>query len=286
MINFLFDLRLFDGAATDGESSGDTSTEQINGTSAIDDNGEVIDPKQTDIDYDSKFEEMIKGEYKNAFTKRTQDIINRRFKQSKENEAKLAEYEDTVKPLLTKYGVSDLSGLKSAIESDDSMWEEAAYNEGMTVDQYKEMTNLRIQNERYQQNEQQRIIQEQTNAKVAEWRKQAENIKAYYPDFDLDSEVANNLEFKRFIQSGIPADHAYFVMHMDDVMHQQSNASAAVAEKKVLDNIRAKGSRPSENGISAQNPVKSSIDVSKLTPQERKEFAKKAQMGETISFRK
>ena len=67
---------------------------------------------------------------------------------------------------------------------------------------------------------------------------------------------------------------------MDDFL---SKATAQV-EKTVTDNIRARGARPQENGAAPKSAVVVKDDVSKLTPADRAEIARRAAMGETITF--
>jgi len=55
-------------------------------------------------------------------------------------------------------------------------------------------------------------------------------------------------------------------------------------EKAVVDNIRARGSRPSENGTSSQSAFIVKDDVSKLSKEDRRNIAKRVMMGEKITI--
>ena len=55
-------------------------------------------------------------------------------------------------------------------------------------------------------------------------------------------------------------------------------------EQLVTDNIRAKGSRPLENGTSQQGAFIVKNDVNALTKEDRAEIARRVRRGEVISF--
>ena len=75
-------------------------------------------------------------------------------------------------------------------------------------------------------------------------------------------------------------EQAYKVLHMDDFLSK----ATAQAEKTITNNIRARGARPQENGAAPKSAVVVKDDVSKLTPADRAEIARRAAMGETITF--
>ena len=60
--------------------------------------------------------------------------------------------------------------------------------------------------------------------------------------------------------------------------------SAKVNSSKDEERLLSQKRRPVENGLSAQSPAIIKTDVSKLTPEQRALIAKRAAMGETITF--
>lgn len=99
-----FDLQLFgDG----GESGDGNSADAVQGS----DGG-------TDTDTDNEFAALIKGKYKDAFTRKTQSIINKRFKETKILEEYKARSESVFQTLGAKYGLApdDLEGILACVE--------------------------------------------------------------------------------------------------------------------------------------------------------------------------
>jgi hypothetical protein len=88
----------------------------------------------------------------------------------------------------------------------------------------------------------------------------------------------------RLLQNGIDVKTAFETIHHDEILSGAMMQTAEAVRKNVTDSIKARGLRPSENGINAQAGVIVKNDVSKLTPQDRAEIARRARMGETIKF--
>ena len=112
-----------------------------------------------------------------------------------------------------------------------------------------------------------------------ELKKQIELAKEAYPDFDFEQEIKNP-EFVRLIKVGVNVKEAYEVVNIDSIIDKNSKN----AEKKVVDSIRAKSSRPAENGSEGGSGILLSGNASKLTRKERADLAKRAAKGEKISF--
>ena len=231
------------------------------------------------------FDDLIKGEYKDIYTQRTQEMINRRFKETKGLQDQVSKSQPVIDMLMSKYKVenNDLDALTKAIENDDAYWSEAADEAGMSVSQYKEFQKLQRENKELMEEQRQREGEARANAQVQAWYQQGEALKQTFPNFNLETE-SQNPEFIRLLQSGLPVEHAYKVIHMDEIVTDAMRTTAAAAEKRVVQNVRAKGSRPPENGTIAQSAFTIKDDVSKLTKEDRAEAVRRARMGESIVF--
>lgn len=231
------------------------------------------------------YNELINGEYKDLYTHDTQQIINKRFRETKNMEAKIAEHQPLMDLLAQRYGVEDgdIGKLTKAIENDNAYWSQAAEEAGMTVDQYKAFTRLQRENKALVEAQQRRQNQDMAMQTLQQWTADAENIKAKYPGFNLDAESENPM-FVSMLKSGVPMEHAYRVLHMDEIVSEAMVTSAAQAEKRVVENVRAKGARPAENGVAAQSAFIVKDDVSKFSRKDRAEIARRALRGETITL--
>lgn len=231
------------------------------------------------------FNDLIKGEYKDQFAEYTQQLINRRFKETKQMESRLQEQDQVMQLLAGKYGVDgkDAKALLSAINQDDAFFEDEAAKAGLSVKQYKEMRRLQADNQALQRQVQESKMQQQAQETYAQWMREAEQVKQLYPEFDLRQELQND-QFGRLLRVGISVQNAYQAIHNDELMQRgmmaASNSAAAAAAKT----IQAQRGRPAENGANAGGAVNFKPDVHKLTAKERRELAQRAMRGETISL--
>ena len=86
------------------------------------------------------------------------------------------------------------------------------------------------------------------------------------------------------LRAGVPVQHAYEVVHMDQIKAGVAAMQAKATEKQVVDGIRAKGARPQENGTTSQGAFIVKDDVSKLSKRDRAEIIRRAARGEHIEF--
>ena len=309
---FGMNLRLFDGGAAAGASAGGEAGGSAAGSNAgfadqnkpekvvygIQDNEPAetetqeaetktkddAKPAQSDpVDKGKAFEDMIKGEFKDQFDARVKQILDRRFKDVGELTKFKNESQEILDIMYAKYGVKDLKSLHKAVQEDDSYFEEAAEAENLSVEQYK--YKLKLEKENAEKDKQLQEIQRRENANraYAEWQRQSESLKTRYPNFSLETEAANP-QFVKLLQNGIDVKTAYETVHHDEILSGAMMQTANAVRKNVTDSIKARGLRPSENGINAQAGVIVKNDVSKLTPKDRAEIARRARMGETIKF--
>lgn len=203
----------------------------------------------------AEFEALIKGKYKKQFSEKVQSIIRRRLKE--------------VKNL-------DNTAKKEINEKVD--------NENMKNSNAEEkyagiIKRLMVENSFLKKDRESRLRDAGKSALSERLRTQAEEAKAAYPEFDIAKELENP-EFGRLIRSGVSVKNAYEVMNIDRIMEDKVKDT----EKKVLETIRLKGSRPVENGSETGGGILLSNNISKLGKKERAELARRAARGEKIEF--
>jgi hypothetical protein len=247
--------------------------------------------QQAAVDPDKAFEQLIKGEYKDAFAKRTQRIIDDRFKHAKGLEAQVQQMEPMLQMLAERYGLEDPKDLKAimkAMEDDDGYYEEEAMRRDMSVAQLKQMKQMERENAQFKRAQAEQERQQNADRIYQGWLQQSEQVKQAYGNFDLRSEIGNPETGERFmglLRSGIDVKTAYEVIHKDDIIGGAMAYTAQQTEKRVTDSIRARGMRPTENGSSGNAAaVVRKADVNTLSRKDRDEIARRVMRGERISF--
>lgn len=229
------------------------------------------------------FNDLINGEYKDLYQENFQQVFDRRFKQVKGMEADLAAQKPILDKLMARYGVDDVAKLDKALTEDTEYWERVAEEHGMTVEQYHAMQKLERENAELKAIRQRQIGQQQFRQQIDDWYRQADKVKEIYPSFDFKTE-AQNPEFLSLLRNGNSVEHAYKVLHFDELTQNAARVAAQTADAQAQARMKQKSSRPSENGTSSQSAAIVRNDVSTLTRKERAEIARRVQRGETIKF--
>lgn len=263
-----------------------TSEEQTDAGAAVGTKAEGASPEapeETQEDRQKAYQDLVRGKYKDLFAADTQRIINQRFKETKTQQETLAKQGEVLDMLMSRYNVNDLDGLKSALDNDDTIWESAADDAGMTVKQYKEFAKIQRENREFRARQLEFETQRKADEIIQRWNAEAEALRQKFPQFDLNVETQNP-QFTNMLQHGVPVETAYKAIHLDDIVTEAMKTTAQAAEKRVVDNVRAKGSRPVENGLSSTSTFTVKNDVTKLNKADRAEVARRALNGEMISF--
>lgn len=317
-----FDIRLF-GEEPSGDAAGGVSEPAVSGgavgsAESVSSDADGQSFSGGDTDPDSEFSRLIRGKYKDAFTKRTQSIINKRFKETRE----LLEYKEKAGRLISalseRYGTAadDIEGILKAVgagsvggdsaggaasvsdnAAKDGAGVSGATEDGsMSADESDERDDngengekdgsgsegLRGKNETIRRAIAARIAAG-AKAQYARWQKDAENIKALYPSFDLERE-SENPDFTAFLTSGVSLQRAYECAHYDEIMGGAMEYTARAVSEAISRNIQSKGDRPSENGLGARSAINPKKDVSSLTDGDILRILKQVENGKRISF--
>lgn len=246
---------------------------------------ETTAPTEVVEDRNAKFEELIKGEYKDLYDQRVQDTVQKRLKGSKETVDKYNELAPTLEMLAKKYGVdaSDIKALNKAIEEDDSYYEEEALELGLTVEQLKEKRKMERENAELKRQMAEQNRRDNANKLYATWMEQEKQTKTVYPQFDLRTEMQNP-KFLDLLRSNIDVKTAFEVIHKDEIIPAAMQYTAKQVEQKIANKIIANGARPTENGNSSQGASLVKSDVSQLTKADRAEVNRRVARGERITF--
>ena len=273
-------LRMFDGEGG-GEGSAATGAE-----AAAPETTEGQQAEQTPEEREKAFNDMINGNFRDLFDARMQKAIKERVGEVKQLQQQLQQQNDVIGLVAKKYGISTdkMGDIREALESDDVFWEEAAADQGMTVDSYKKMVKLEAENEALHKAREEAERKNQKDAVFQKWDREAEELKRMYPQFDLQSEIQD----KRFLDlmgAGIDMRTIYETLHHDEILPALMQQTAKAATKQQAAAARSGQMRPAENGRSRRPAAQTVKDPAKMTKEERQEYARRAARGEIITFR-
>jgi len=252
----------------------------------------IADDTQEDTSTPTKkksqsFEELIKGDYKEEFDQRMQQVINKRFKETKGLQEQLSSYDPIMNMLAEKYGVDakDPKALAKALEDDASFYEQEALEKGLTVEQLKENKRLQRENEQFRRAQEEAERRANSERIYSEWTKQAEELQAKYglENFSLEEECQNP-DFTKLLSHGISVESAYKAIHMDDMIGGAMAKTASTVREQMANSISSRQSRPPENGVSSTNSQVYKTDVNAWSKADREEVRRRVLRGETINL--
>ena len=233
-------------------------------------------------DRQAAYKQALK-DYKDLDDRRVQALIQKRVAGYKAELDNYTDLKDAASLLAVKYGIdpSDFKAIAKAIREDNSYLEEEALKRGMSVEDYREVLELKRHAAELEARESERVKQEQADRQVRTWMHEAESVKEVYPSFDLEMEMADPA-FVDLLKSGVPLRTAYEVQHINDIVPSAMQFTAKTVEQKIVNKIAANGARPAENGSAAKSSVSVKRDVSSLTDEEIVDMIRRSQQGEKV----
>lgn len=238
------------------------------------------------------FGELLRGEYADLTEELMQNAVTEATRRLEASPA----MKGLMQALQEKYGTdaNDLVALTEAVRSgavkDDAYYEKLAMEKGVSTRTARELDKLESQNKHLteqqqmiQQMERQRVQQARIAELQAGWDREAEQLKAQYPDFNM-AEVLANPEVEKMMRSGVSMTNAYRSAYFDHILKQQQAATARQVEQGVVNRLQQRNARPGENGTRPGGAVQTKIDVSHMSRKEMEEMEKRAMRGEVITL--
>lgn len=244
---------------------------------------------------EEEFEELIKGDkFKNIYGKKVRDAIFDRMKNQADSTAEAEKYKSTLQKFAAKYGKNpdDIDGIISAVDADDSLLEEVAFNEGKTVSEIraenaakerqansdKQIATLKEQLKSYEN-------REAARADAEKWASEARETAKLYPNFDLRSELKNETFLKYLRQDGMSVTDAYEHAHLKEIMASQLHAAEKRADENAAKVVARNRSRVVENaGAFKANNQTPRIDVRNMSDSDFDAIESKLQRGESVTL--
>ena len=237
-----------------------------------------------DRDMDAEFETLIKGEFKDAFSKRTEKIVKARVKDASLLRETLSAQQPIMAMLQKRYGQSNTAALLAAMQNDAALSASILHTDASETDASGTDTsetgasdkdvsgmdapaddagNGRVPNgmrqaedlpdadeaKKASPDEDARRQEALTRRRqvLAHFLSEERRIKEQYPNFALASELRNP-QFASMLANGVPMRTAFLSAHIDEFL----NGAIAYTAKKVAaltaENIRKNGTRPPEGG--------------------------------------
>lgn len=238
------------------------------------------------------FGELLRGEYADLTEELMQNAVTEATRRLEASPA----MKGLMQALQEKYGTdaNDLVALTEAVRNgavkDDVYYEKLAMEKGVSTRTARELDKLESQNKHLteqqqmiQQMERQRVQQARIAELQAGWDREAEQLKAQYPDFNM-AEVLANPEVEKMMRSGVSMTNAYRSAYFDHILKQQQAATARQVEQGVVNRMQQRNARPGENGTRPGGAVQTKIDVSHMSRKEMEEMEKRVMRGEVITL--
>lgn len=238
------------------------------------------------------FGELLRGEYADLTEELMQNAVTEATRRLEASPA----MKGLMQALQEKYGTdaNDLVALTEAVRNgavkDDAYYEKLAMEKGVSTRTARELDKLESQNKHLteqqqmiQQMERQRVQQARIAELQAGWDREAEQLKAQYPDFNM-AEVLANPEVEKMMRSGVSMTNAYRSAYFDHILKQQQAATAQQVEQGVVNRMQQRNARPGENGTRPGGAVQTKIDVSHMSRKEMEEMEKRVMRGEVITL--
>lgn len=282
-MNVIFDLQLFaDGAAAaEGSGTGFGSEGVANPTpgvapAAAENTTEAPKAEET-------FEDLIKGKYKEDFNKRMQAAIKKRVGDTKALETENARMREALAIAQQRYGTKDgdWEALTNALAEDEEYLEKEAYEKGIDKETLKTMKRMERENAKLKQNQLELERQARQEAAYQKLMQEDAEVKAVYPNFDIDVELQNP-QFESLIRNNINLKTAYEVVHHDEILPQAMKFAADKTKSDVSKVIQSGAARPAELGAGSVDSPAGKTDVSKLTRAQRDEINRRVMSGERV----
>lgn len=249
---------------------------------------EAPQPQEETTDDRAKRWAAAKEEFRDLYSSENSELIQKRLGESKDAQATLAKLAPLLERTAQKYGkdAKDIDGLMAAYTDDDSLYEEEAAKEGVSVDVYKQLKQFREAKAAQEAAQQQAEIRARVEGHLRGLIDQGEKMKAVFPNFDLRSELQNP-QFARLVspEVGVDVETAYWTVHRKELQGKAMQVAAQKSQEKLANAVQSGMNRPSENGARNASPgIDIRSDPRNLKRNDLQEIRRRVRMGEKISF--
>ncbi len=240
------------------------------------------------------FKQLIEGDYKEDMHAHVQGILKERFKKNAETEKQLDGLRPIILSLGQRYGVDmaemnedSIKALSEKLAGDRSHLTQRAMELGISEDAVARLDDIEVREKMLRENERRTQQEQQLRNHYVGLVRQAEQLRAEVPDFDLDKELENP-DFFRLTRpgSGLNVKDAFYLAHRDEIMRGGMQAAAEQSVQRVAQAVQSGQSRAVENGMRRKGtnaPWKQ--NVKDLNSKDLAEIRRRVRAGDTsITF--
>lgn len=234
------------------------------------------------------FKELIKGEYKEEFGQEVKGIIADRMKGHNAIKQNWEAVAPIVSALSQKYGVeNDMTALAQAFEADQQMSEtlyaEAANREGIPVSTYKQMQQMKRDQQELAQIKTQQRRQMEAQQFFQGLEAQAAEMQKIVPGFNLGQELQNE-KFKQLVNpvNGWSVQDAYFAAHAQEIQQAGMQYATQMGAQRIAQSVQAGAARPMESAAMQGGGGQIGLDIRNISRQDREKINERVRRGEKI----
>lgn len=216
------------------------------------------------------FDDLVKGEYKQDFDKKVQDILHKRFREDdarRERDGKIDQLLCTLGELTgvtaDEAGGYDPEALRKALLGNTGIVDAVAMEAGVGTEQYLAQLQMRTENA---------SMRRQLDT-MRQTRQQQEQEARSRQAFDALQQAAG---------ASSPVRTVWEAMHRDEILSGVAQAAQQRGMQQVAASVAANGKRPQENGGTPQGGILTGMDVKNLSRQQRQDIRRRVARGEKI----
>ena len=244
------------------------------------------EPVPDDTARREKWNELIKGEFKDLYGQDVAARVQDRFKNQADLQKQLDAQKGIIDFAMKKAGVDSVEELAQIIKDDDSIYEQEAEERNMTVEQLKYVKELEADKARNEQ----AAEAAKNQAHIQELVRQCEELKKVYPDIDFFTEM-NNPQFRLWTSPavGMSFEDAYHAIHHKELQTQAVAYGMDRTKQQLGQTIAAQRARPGEGAMSGKSQAAAAeprMNPAAMDRTERKKLKDwiKAHPDRTVSF--
>ena len=112
---------------------------------------------------------------------------------------------------------------------------------------------------------------------------ESRDLQREYPGFSLRREMQSP-DFARLIAGGVSMRRAFETVHFSEILFGAMQRAAQEAQMRALEEIRQRGMRPAENGLSPRGGTAVKKTAGEFTREERQSLIRRLERGEKVAL--